>query len=77
MDALNKKDALDWYKLIQAFRSSKQTREKTLLLWEVNDQLLLDQILKLIKTDKDEILKINLLIFLQENVQYFLEDAKV
>jgi hypothetical protein len=72
-----RKELWEWFALIQNFRLSKESRQKSLNAWQLTEDALLEHILKILKNDKDEVLKINLLIFLQENVNFFLEDAKV
>lgn len=42
----------------------------------LNTETLLDLILKVVKTEKDEVLKINFLVLLQENIMLFIEESK-
>lgn len=64
----------EWYTFIQLFKQTPDTRH--LILHSNNEAGLLDNIVKTVgnKLEKDDVLKVNLLVFLQENANYFFEE---
>lgn len=77
-DGGNLRNKESWYKLIGAFRFSKESEMKALSDWEnFSSENVLDQLLHLLQVERDESFKINLLIFLQEHVTYFIDTLKV
>jgi len=71
------KEKGDWLQLIKTVRLSPSIIPHIEATWPSSEGNLLDQLLKALKYEKDEVLKINLLIFLQENSTYFLDNSKV
>lgn len=71
---------VEWYRIMDAFRQSHAEREK--VMRDYPEDQLLDQLLLTLRAEvrddsPEEVLKCNLLVFLQENVMYFLaEDAQ-
>eukprot|EP01112_Ceratiomyxa_fruticulosa_P007584 TRINITY_DN1972_c0_g1_i1.p1 TRINITY_DN1972_c0_g1~~TRINITY_DN1972_c0_g1_i1.p1 ORF type:complete len:1085 (-),score=211.49 TRINITY_DN1972_c0_g1_i1:53-3307(-) len=65
-------NAAEWFSILYHFRYSLDTRQN--LLKGANEVILLDHILRAFRSEKDDIIRVNLLIFLQENVGFFLED---
>ncbi|KAJ3427445.1 ap-5 complex subunit beta-1 [Anaeramoeba flamelloides] len=65
---------MDWFSLIQSFRFGPETRGK--ILENLTIEELLNRAFKDLTQEKDEILKYNLLIFIQENLQSLSQKGK-
>lgn len=75
---MEKKEKDDWYLFLHNFKSAKDQKEKVVLpkSRDTENDSLLESIINKLKSDKDEIFRISLLIFIQENVGYLIEDSK-
>ena len=64
----------EWYEFIASFRLAPESKRSGTLLGNTLDQLL-DKFVKVLTGNRDEVLRINILVLLQEYIVYFVSDG--